>query len=117
MNKSKQTRSNVNVRNSTFYRNSVALDVDTPADSLVASYGSISASVFYGSRDKDVKANSRSITEISDCIGDNDLQHGSSNVVSTIEFADPDNEDFTITSSNFPSGFNAETIGYQKGGL
>lgn len=109
--------SNVLVENSTFYRNSVALDVDTPADSLVASHAVINASVFYESKDKDVKSNNGSITEITDCIGDNDLQHGSSNVVSAVEFVNPDNEDFTIMSGTFPSGFNAETIGYQKGGL
>lgn len=100
------------VENATFYNNEISLDIYTHEDSSRVSKAEMIRSVVIKS-DLPASVNPRSIAVLSDCLSDEMLPEGTNNLVADVEFQDPMNNDFTIISTSFPEGTNAETIGYQ----
>ena len=101
------------IENATFYNNEISLDIHTHEDSTRVSKAEMVRSVVMNS-DLPASVNPRSIAILNDCLSDELLPEGTNNIVSTIEFRDPLNNDFKIISGVFPQGMTAETIGYQK---
>jgi hypothetical protein len=101
------------IENATFYNNEISLDIHTHEDSTRVSKAEMIRSVVMNSN-VPASVNPRSIAIVSDCLSDELLPEGNNNIVSTIEFKDPLNNDFKIISGVFPIGMTAETIGYQK---
>lgn len=102
------------VENATFYNNEISLDIHTHEDSTRVSKAEMIKSVVVKNTQLAASVNPRSIAVLSDCLSDELLPAGTNNIVSTIEFKDPMNNDFTIISTTFPSGMTSESIGYQK---
>ena len=101
------------VENATFYNNEISLDIYTDADRTRVSKAEMFRSVVVNS-DLPASVNPRSIAVLGDCMSDEELPNGTNNVVTSIEFLDPSNFDYTITSGSFPLGLDASSIGYQK---
>ena len=100
------------VENATFYNNEISLDIFTHQDSARISKAEMIRSVVIKS-DLPASVNPRSIAILSDCLSDESLPDGINNLVANVIFQDPDNNDFTIISDEFPEGQTKETIGYQ----
>ncbi len=100
------------IENATFYNNEISLDIHTHEDSTRVSKAEMFRSVVINS-DLPASVNPRSIVVLGDCLSDELLPEGTNNIVSTVKFEDPSNNDFTIINGEFPNGTTAETIGYQ----
>lgn len=101
------------VENATFYNNEISLDIHTHEDSMRVSKAEMFRSVVIQS-DLHASVNPRSIAIIGDCLSDETALEGTNNVISTVDFNDPDNFDFTITSGVLPEGMTFSSIGFQK---
>ena len=100
------------VENATFYNNEISIDIHTHEDSTIVSKAEIFSSVIINSG-LTASVNPRSIAILGDCVSDEELPTGTNNIISEIEFRDPENGDFTIISGSLPQGYSPETIGYQ----
>jgi len=107
--------SNAYITNATFYNNDIALDVHTLQDSAISSKAVMVNSVISGSR-MPVSANERAIAKVSNSMTDVIAKKALSIPVLPVTFKDPSKKDFRIVSTGFPSGLNAERIGYHKKG-
>jgi len=101
------------VENATFYNNEISIDIHTHEDSTYISKAEIFRSVVIQS-DLPASVNPRSIAIIGDCLSDEPLPDGTNNIVSSVEFKDPMNNDFTIINAELPAGLTVENIGFQN---
>ncbi len=106
--------SSVKVQNSTFYNTRVVLDFQTDMDSIINSSGIMESSVISNTTDENILLSGLSTASVQNCMSDEELDQGISNIVSEIQFVDPTNHDYRITQGLFPQGYDANTIGYQR---
>ncbi|MEM9546364.1 MAG: right-handed parallel beta-helix repeat-containing protein [Bacteroidota bacterium] len=101
------------VENATFYRNKISIDIHTSPDSSRISKAEIYKSVVIESEQLPASLSPGSEAVLQDCVSDEALPDGVNNIISNIEFRDPENDDFTIIGGELPTGLTVETIGYQ----
>ena len=101
------------IENATFYNNKTSLDVLNEANDGSLSQAMISKSIFVGG-DLHLATSPNTSSIVSQCMSDQTLLDGESNIKVPIAFLDTQQFDFTVISSEFPEGMDAEKMGYQK---
>jgi hypothetical protein len=105
--------SDAEITNATFYSNGIAVDVQTPADSTNLSGVTVHQSIFI-EEPTPVRSDARSTWLVKHCLSDQSVPSGENNVTGTISFAMDESRKITISSDNYPTGYDASTMGYQQ---
>jgi len=101
------------IENATFYNNGTSLDVLNEANDGSLSQATISKSIFVGG-DLHLATSPNTSSTIAQCMSDQILLDGVKNIKVPVDFLDVQQFDFTVISSEFPEGMNAESMGYKK---
>ena len=101
------------IENATFYNNKTSLEVLNEANDGSLSQATIGKSIFAGG-ELHLATSPNASSSVSQCMSDQILLEGESNIKVPIAFLDAQQFDFTVISSEFPEGMNAEKMGYQK---
>lgn len=102
------------VTSCTFYNNLIAIEGLTDVDQTPVSKIEVDRCVI-ANTDEVAYLTEGSICSINNSISEKEISTlGENNVTTPISFHNIAERDFTITSSDFPAGYNANNIGYQK---
>jgi len=107
--------SNALVKNCTFYNGSYVLEVTNEPGVDTPSICQVESSVLVGSMGSNIHLEENAEAIIMNSISDLSIDLvETNNRVSEVNFVDPENSNFTINEAQFPAGYNASNIGYQR---
>ena len=104
--------SSAKIENSTFYKNDIAIEVETDTDSTRASEAVITSSVFFSNKLKDINLSGKSSVDFNHCITDSIQLEGKANVVSEIKFENLKEHNYNLILGKVPEIFEKTKVGY-----
>ena len=105
--------SSASINNATFYETSLNLELLNESSAELKSTMQINNSVMFGEMPK-VEFVQNSSFSFDNLMSNTMLEELNGIYIAEIRFADSENNDFKIISTDFPEGENASTMGYQK---
>jgi len=105
--------STISIDQATFYKTRLNLEILNEAGNETQTELDIKNSVMVGEMAW-VKKEDNCSASVQDCLTDKSVETVSGFQLTDITLQDPESENFSITSANFPTGKNAGNMGYQK---